>query len=69
LQYEPDIEDFAHSKVVIGAMDTECSHCHALKFKNKLDGLPTREHATYNCPYEKNYVLKSNSQKDIVIGN
>lgn len=39
LQYEPDIEDFAHSKVVIGAMDTECSHCHALKFKNEPAGM------------------------------
>jgi len=28
-QYEPDIEYYAHSKVVIaGAMDKECPHCH-----------------------------------------
>ncbi|KAE9525146.1 hypothetical protein AGLY_014560, partial [Aphis glycines] len=34
-QYEPDIEYYAHSKVVIGAMDKECPHCRALKFKNE----------------------------------
>ncbi|XP_015185693.1 PREDICTED: odorant receptor 13a-like [Polistes dominula] len=33
---------------------------------NKLDGLPTREHATYNCPCEKHGVLKSKPQTDIV---
>ncbi|PSN31239.1 hypothetical protein C0J52_22899 [Blattella germanica] len=38
-QYEPDIEYYAHSKVVIGAMDKECSHCHALKFKNEPPGM------------------------------
>ncbi|GFT79537.1 uncharacterized protein NPIL_395381, partial [Nephila pilipes] len=26
-QYEPDIEYYAHSKVVIGAMDKECPYC------------------------------------------
>ncbi|CAG4940483.1 unnamed protein product [Parnassius apollo] len=39
LQYEPDIEYYAHSKVVIGAMDKECPHCHALKFKNEPAGM------------------------------
>ncbi|KAF0755646.1 ATP-dependent DNA helicase [Aphis craccivora] len=29
-QYEPDVEYYDHSKVVIGAMDKECPHCHAL---------------------------------------
>lgn len=38
-QYEPDIEYYAHSKVVIGAMDKECPHCHALKFKNEPPGM------------------------------
>lgn len=38
-QYEPDIEYSAHPKVVIGAMDKECPHCHALKFKNESAGL------------------------------
>ncbi|KAF0733674.1 Uncharacterized protein FWK35_00026701 [Aphis craccivora] len=27
-QYEPDIEYYAHSKVVIGAIDKEFPHCH-----------------------------------------
>ena len=35
LKYEPDIKYYAHSKVMIGAMDKECVHCHALKFKNE----------------------------------
>ncbi|VVC25441.1 Hypothetical protein CINCED_3A005442 [Cinara cedri] len=38
-QYEPDIEYYAHSKVVIDAMDKECPHCHALKFKNEPAGV------------------------------
>ncbi|VVC37906.1 Hypothetical protein CINCED_3A023365 [Cinara cedri] len=38
-QYEPDIEYYAHSKVLIGAMDKECPHCHALKFKNEPAGM------------------------------
>lgn len=38
-QYEPDIEYYAHSKVVNGAMDKECPHCHALKFKNEPAGM------------------------------
>ncbi|XP_044588727.1 uncharacterized protein LOC123267905 [Cotesia glomerata] len=38
-QYEPDIEYYAHSKVVIGAMDKKCPYCHALKFKNKPAGM------------------------------
>ncbi|KAF0731481.1 ATP-dependent DNA helicase, partial [Aphis craccivora] len=38
-QYEPDIEYYAHSKVVIGAMDKECPHCHALKLKNEPAGM------------------------------
>ncbi|KAF0769445.1 ATP-dependent DNA helicase [Aphis craccivora] len=38
-QYKPDIEYYAHSKVVIGAMDKECPHCHALKFKNESAGM------------------------------
>ncbi|GFT82493.1 ATP-dependent DNA helicase [Nephila pilipes] len=38
-QYEPDIEYYAHSKVLIGAMDKECSYCHALKFKNEPAGM------------------------------
>lgn len=38
-QYEPDVEYYAHTKVVIGAMDKECSNCHALKFKNEPAGM------------------------------
>ncbi|KAL4088602.1 hypothetical protein QTP88_023691 [Uroleucon formosanum] len=38
-QYEPNIEYYAHSKVVIDAMDKECPHCHALKFKNEPAGM------------------------------
>ncbi|CAG4953503.1 unnamed protein product [Parnassius apollo] len=38
-QYECKIEYYAHSKVVIGAMDKECPHCHALKFKNEPAGM------------------------------
>ncbi|CAG9839099.1 unnamed protein product [Diabrotica balteata] len=38
-QYEPGIKYYAHSKVVIGAMDKECLHCHALKFKNEPPGM------------------------------
>ncbi|XP_039953149.1 uncharacterized protein LOC120770076 isoform X1 [Bactrocera tryoni] len=38
-QYEPDIEYYANSKVVIGALDKECPHCHVLKFKNELPGM------------------------------
>lgn len=38
-QYEPDVEYYAHSKVVIGTMDKECPHCHALKFINEPAGL------------------------------
>jgi len=34
-QYEPDIEYYAHSKVVIGAMDKEYPNCHALKLIGK----------------------------------
>ncbi|GFT98206.1 ATP-dependent DNA helicase [Nephila pilipes] len=37
-QYELDIEYYAHSKVVIGAMDKEWPYCHALKFKNEPAG-------------------------------
>ena len=33
---------------------------------NKLDGLPTREHATYNCLCEKRGVSKSQPLTDIV---
>lgn len=33
---------------------------------NKPDGLPTREHSTYNCPSEKHNVLKFKLQTDIV---
>lgn len=33
---------------------------------NKLDGLPTREHATYNWPCEKHGFSRSNPQMDIV---
>lgn len=33
---------------------------------NKLDGLSTWEHATYNCPCEKHGVPKSKPQTDIV---
>ena len=38
-EYEPDIEYSAHSKVLIGAMDKECPHCHALKFKYESAGM------------------------------
>ncbi|XP_046865507.1 uncharacterized protein LOC124459827 isoform X2 [Drosophila willistoni] len=38
-QYEPDVEYYAHSKVVIGTLDKECPHCQALKFKNEPIGM------------------------------
>ncbi|KAL4149386.1 hypothetical protein QTP88_003347 [Uroleucon formosanum] len=38
-QYEPDIEYYAPSKVVIDAMDKECGHCHGLKFENEPAGM------------------------------
>lgn len=38
-QYEPDVEYYAHSKVVIGTLEKECPHCHALKFKNEPAGM------------------------------
>lgn len=38
-EYEPDVEYFAHPKVVIGVMDKECPHCHALKFKHESPGM------------------------------
>ncbi|XP_068992255.1 uncharacterized protein [Neodiprion pinetum] len=38
-EYEHDIQYYAHSKVVIGAMDKECPHCHALKFKTEPPGM------------------------------
>jgi hypothetical protein len=38
-EYEPNIQYYAHSKVVIGAMDKECPHCNALKFKNETTGM------------------------------
>jgi len=36
--YIPDIEYYAHSKVIIGDMDKECPHCHTEKFKNEPAG-------------------------------
>ena len=33
---------------------------------NKLDGLSTRDYATYNCPGDKHYILKSKPHPDIV---
>lgn len=38
-EYEHDIQYYAHSKVVIGAMDKECPHCYALKFKTEPPGM------------------------------
>lgn len=38
-EYEPNVEYYAHSKVIIGAMDKECLHCNALKFKNEPAGM------------------------------
>ncbi|XP_025203820.1 uncharacterized protein LOC112600731 [Melanaphis sacchari] len=38
-EYGPDIKYYAHSKVVIGAMDKECPHCNALKFKHEPAGM------------------------------
>lgn len=38
-QYEPDVEYYAHSKVVTGTLEKECPHCHALKFKNEPLGM------------------------------
>lgn len=38
-EYESDIEYSAHSKITIGAMDNECRHCHALKFKTEPPGM------------------------------
>jgi hypothetical protein len=38
-EYGPDIKYYAHSKVEIGAMDKECPHCNALKFKNEPAGM------------------------------
>ncbi|KAL4084389.1 hypothetical protein QTP88_028212 [Uroleucon formosanum] len=34
-EYGSDIEYYTHSKVVIAAMDKECPHFHARKFKNE----------------------------------
>ena len=48
---------------------TECSIFFvipSLANTNKLDGLSTRNYATYNCPDEKHDVLKSEPQTDIV---
>ncbi len=49
-QYEPDIEYYAHSKVVIGAMDKECPHCHALNSKMSQLGCVARQE---KCNYLK----------------
>ncbi|XP_055910503.1 uncharacterized protein LOC129944866 [Eupeodes corollae] len=38
-EYDPAIQYYAHLKVVIGAMDKECPHCKALKFKNETPGM------------------------------
>lgn len=38
-EYDPEIEYCAHSKAMIGGMDKECTHCHALKFKNETAGM------------------------------
>ncbi|XP_074000087.1 uncharacterized protein [Rhodnius prolixus] len=38
-QYEPDVEYYNHSKVVIGTLEKECPRCHALKFKNEPVGM------------------------------
>lgn len=32
---------------------------------NRFDGFPTREHATYSCPWEKHGFSKSKPQMDI----
>jgi len=38
-EYEPDIQYYDHSKVVIGAMDKECLHCNTFKFKSEPAGM------------------------------
>ncbi|KAF8777096.1 hypothetical protein HNY73_014018 [Argiope bruennichi] len=37
-EYEPDIDYSAYPKVLIGTMDEEYPHCHALKFKHESAG-------------------------------
>lgn len=34
-EYEPETQYYAHLKIVIGGMEKEWPHCHALKFKNE----------------------------------
>jgi hypothetical protein len=38
-EYESDIDYAANSKVMIGDMDKECEHCHAMKFKHETAGM------------------------------
>jgi len=38
-EYVLDIEHYTLSKVEIGAMDKECPHCYAPKFKNEPAGM------------------------------
>ena len=42
-KYKADIEYYAHSKVIIGAMDKECPHCKALMFKSDHPGCVVRQ--------------------------
>lgn len=37
-EYESDIDYSSHPKIVIGAMDKECQHCHAFKYKGESAG-------------------------------
>lgn len=37
-EYKSDIDYSSHSQIVIGAMDKECQHCHAFKYKGESAG-------------------------------
>jgi hypothetical protein len=43
LNYDPNFEYYAHSKVTIGAMDKECPHFHVLKLKMNQLGCVARQ--------------------------
>ena len=47
-KYEADIENYAHSNVIIGAMDKECPHYKALMFE-PLNGLLIGTDPDSNC--------------------
>ncbi|VVC45421.1 Hypothetical protein CINCED_3A022633 [Cinara cedri] len=37
-EYEPDIDHSSHSQIVIGVMNKQCQHCHALKYLSESAG-------------------------------